>query len=434
MFRVLQRRFTFIYTFTISLILTFVIIVVVYFMFNQTLLNTQATLTNVLNEVEYKLQVDKNINQVWLSTMSSKFDTMIHIEDNGKPLLYTNTIKSPTEYDTLVNKVKELALKKDINTSIYPISFDKKLSPLLKFRGDKYEPYYSYTSMLVSANGWQTIIIIKNVTDQHLILLRYAITAFVIDLLLILFVYSFSRYFVMKTLLPVVDAQQKQKEFIASASHELRSPLAVIRAIVSSLKLNVGTSKDNLQNEYLNDIEAEAVRMSTLINDLLVLASTQAHKWSIKKEALDTDALLLDLYEAFSILASKKGRKLSIHLPDKSLPCVLADKQRLWQALTVILDNALEYTPPGKDITLKAYTKKLKMYIEIIDHGVGIPDEQKELIFNNFYRADPSKNSKEHFGLGLSIAKELILLHDGKIYVQDTLGGGATFVIELPLE
>ena len=105
----------------------------------------------------------------------------------------------------------------------------------------------------------------------------------------------------------------------------------------------------------------------------------------------------------------------------------------LKQILTILIDNALSYTKDGDTIILRAFTTKKDLVIEVEDHGVGIVDEHKKDIFRRFYREDISRKDKSHYGLGLSIAKELTELLGGKIGVVDTKNGGATFFIQLPI-
>jgi signal transduction histidine kinase len=118
------------------------------------------------------------------------------------------------------------------------------------------------------------------------------------------------------------------------------------------------------------------------------------------------DTFLIETYDLFCPLATVNGQTLSLDLPDDPLYNVQADKERLRQLLTTLIDNAIEYTPKEKNITIHACNLKKSILIEVIDHGAGISDEQKKLIFNRFYRGDKSRTSKKHFGLGLNIAKE----------------------------
>jgi signal transduction histidine kinase len=186
--------------------------------------------------------------------------------------------------------------------------------------------------------------------------------------------------------------------------------------------------------DYYKDIDEEAIRMAKLIDDLLLLTTSQAQKRSLNKETFDTEAFLIDLYEAYSLVAMKKELELKLDLPTDTLQPVFADKLRLRQAITIMLDNAISYTQPHNSIILQAFQMKQQLIIKIIDHGIGIPDDKKPFIFDNFYRTDPSRIDKNHFGLGLSIAKELISLHSGTITVSDTSGGGTTFTVEIPIE
>lgn len=166
---------------------------------------------------------------------------------------------------------------------------------------------------------------------------------------------------------------------------------------------------------------------------MLILASTDAKTWRIHKEAIDTDTYLIDLFDSFYPFCKGKEHNLTLDFPEDSLPQIYADKDRLTQVLGILIDNAISYSPAKSNITIRPYSKKSSFFIEVEDHGVGITKEEKEAIFTRFYRVDKSRNDNSHFGLGLSIAKELIELQHGKIRVTDAINGGSSFIIELPL-
>ena len=235
--------------------------------------------------------------------------------------------------------------------------------------------------------------------------------------------------FVGWSLKPVEESQRKQAQFIAAASHELRSPLAVLRSAVAALG-NDSTEKDTL----LPVIDSECVRMSRLIDDMLLLASADAKTWSLQMQTIDMDTLLIDLYESFQPSCLEKGITLCLQLPETALPPVSGDPQRIRQLLLVLLDNAKNYTPAGRSICIRAQAslQKPALALQVIDEGCGIPDECKPYIFDRFYQADSSRNDKQHFGLGLSIARELVLLHHGTITLTDSEKGGSCFTVELP--
>lgn len=132
-------------------------------------------------------------------------------------------------------------------------------------------------------------------------------------------------------------------------------------------------------------------------------------------------------------MAERKGQTLAVELPGNGLPLLTGDEQRLKQTLTILLDNALRYTPEGGSVLLKAERRGRGIRIQVIDTGPGIADDHKAHVFDRFYREDKSRTGKEHYGLGLSIAWELVRLHGGKIIMEDTDGGGLTVKIDIPL-
>ena len=219
-------------------------------------------------------------------------------------------------------------------------------------------------------------------------------------------------------------------EFVASASHELRSPVTVMGLSIASLEKS---RNEEDTNKFICSLKHECTRMSRLVNDLLTLAGSDINAVPLNSEKIDVQTLLLSLYEHYTSLAVSSGLKLTINLPDCPIPVLNGDYQRLYQALSAILDNALFYTPSGGNVKLGYYPGRKKLTIYVSDTGTGIKGENKGKIFDRFFREDPARSRKEHYGLGLSIAKEIVNSHSGKIYVKDTEGGGSTFVIVLPI-
>lgn len=147
--------------------------------------------------------------------------------------------------------------------------------------------------------------------------------------------------------------------------------------------------------------------------------------------SVEPDTLLLNLYEAFQPIAAEKNIALSITLPEENTPTLTGDKERITQVLSILLHNALSYTPAGGSVRLILTCHGKNILFSVEDNGPGIPDTEKERIFERFYRSDKSRSKKGHFGLGLCIAAEIIHAHRGKISVKDTPGGGSTFIVAL---
>ena len=241
-----------------------------------------------------------------------------------------------------------------------------------------------------------------------------------------------SKILIRKAVKPTEKAMQSQKDFIAAVSHECKAPLA---AILSSAEMieSVPNIPDTV-TDHVRVIDAEVSRMSRLIRDLLLLSSIDAGNWSFHMDEVNVDTLLINLYTKFERICRKKDIQLQLNIPDECCPPLYSDADRLDQIISIFLDNAVSYSPPESEISLNASVRKNELIFTIIDHGIGISEKEKPFIFDRFYQSDKSRTQREHFGLGLSIANDLVHKLEGKIKLCDTPGGGCTFKIFLPLK
>ncbi len=253
-----------------------------------------------------------------------------------------------------------------------------------------------------------------------------------IDLAAVLLFALFSWFFTGILLRPIQESHQRQTHFIAAASHELRTPLAVILSSAECFK-NVDSAQ---QDSFLNTIRQEGLRMSRLIEDMLTLTESDIHRFSIQKNPVELDTLLLNTCEAFEVLAKEHSLSLSLALPDTPLPMCICDPDRIRQVISILLHNAVSYTQAqGKirvSLTHKRASGKANFFLSVSDNGIGISDEDKKKIFDRFFRAEKSRSAKGHFGLGLSIAFEIVHAHHGNITVADSKEGGSVFTVCLP--
>ncbi len=237
-----------------------------------------------------------------------------------------------------------------------------------------------------------------------------------------------------KALAPTALAMRRQKEFIAAASHELRSPLAVVKTSLDAAR-HAATPAES--GDFLHNAEAETDRMARLVDDLLLLANGDLDKLPARLEPTAPDNICIDVYEQFYLVARQRRHPLTLTLPEEAVPMIRADADRLRQLLAILLNNALDHTPAGTPVelilTCEQGTKSASVLLTVQDHGPGIPDAEKERIFDRFYSADPSRTSKQNFGLGLSVAKELARLHRADLVLEDTPGGGARFTVRFVL-
>lgn len=146
---------------------------------------------------------------------------------------------------------------------------------------------------------------------------------------------------------------------------------------------------------------------------------------------LAPDTFLLDFAESMEPLAKKQKRRLAVSLPGNAVPQVEVDAYRLRQLLTILVDNALYFAPLDSEIELSLVAKGGRVRFMVADHGPGVTNADKKRIFERFYRGQNAEGNPRHYGLGLAVAAELAALHGGRLWVEDTPGGGATFCLEL---
>lgn len=427
MFKKLHRHLTIICTIITSLILLVVSFASLFISERSLLKNENAIFINGYNAVYSYLINQTNITTNWIVQMEESNSSFIYIEDNGTPLNYEN-INSDSLRKEIITLAKETAL----NSYAFDISSINKNSTLIShleftINDNSLGKYYVSCGYIPREAGFIGTLNIYSLANYQKEIYLLRLFFLLLNIFAIAALFVFSWFFTKKAIKPIEESRQRQTEFIAAASHELRSPLAVIKTSASALKY----AEKQYFSKFLTTINSESLRMSRLINDMLILASADNKSWSINLEAIDLDTVLLNTYEAFQYLAQSKGIILNINLPPNPIGKCSCDKQRIEQVLSILIDNAISYSKETGNVTLTLEERNNFIDISIIDHGIGISDEDKKHIFDRFYRSDKSHHSQEHFGLGLCIAQEIILLHKGKLVVCDTPGGGTTFVVKL---
>ncbi|MCJ7828283.1 MAG: HAMP domain-containing histidine kinase [Dehalococcoidia bacterium] len=227
----------------------------------------------------------------------------------------------------------------------------------------------------------------------------------------------------------VKHSQQMLRDFVADVSHELRSPLTSIKGFAQAMVDGTAKGKE-AQLKAATVIEDESKRMMRLVEELLEFSRLESGQITMVKEPVDLKELLHQCYEIFLMHAEEKGVKLKKDI--EPLPPIIGDIDRLEQVFSNLLDNALKHTPSGGDINIIArHPNPNFAEISITDTGPGIPAEQMRHVFERFYRADPSAG-KAGAGLGLAIARQIVLAHRGDIMAKSILGKGTEFVVRLP--
>lgn len=224
------------------------------------------------------------------------------------------------------------------------------------------------------------------------------------------------------------ELAQMQTDFVAHVSHQLKTPLSLLSAATETLQMDRIRSPEKL-GEYLDTIRAEAARLSTLVQRVLEFSRVQQQR-SYEFEHVDFGALTRETVDAFAHGLSRHQVRFDVHL-DGPGPYVRADPAALEQVLANLLDNAVKYSGPIKEITVRVRSERSLAIVEIADRGVGVSPADQARIFERFYRA-PSGAHRPGFGLGLPIVRELVHAHGGRVDVTSTPGVGSTFRVSLP--
>ena len=226
---------------------------------------------------------------------------------------------------------------------------------------------------------------------------------------------------------PAVSAWRKEKRFIAQTSHELRTPVAVIRtaAEVYDIDSSFETTKRNVEI-----IKREVGHMEKMINDLFFLSRADMKQLKLSKESFNLSMILLETYIGAEVLANAKSIQFEDFEPKTAN--VYADISMIRRLFIILLENAMDYTPPGGTVSLSVQIRGKMVSVSVSDTGVGIAKKEHRQIFKRFYRIDDSKAAnKGNSGMGLAIAKWIVKKHRGKIYVTSAPGQGSTFTVTL---
>jgi heavy metal sensor kinase len=220
------------------------------------------------------------------------------------------------------------------------------------------------------------------------------------------------------------------RQFSADASHELRTPLTIMRGEIELALRN--PKAPEVYRAVLESALEEIMRMTAIIDNLLVLAKADQGTYHADFSEVDLTALVRELFEDSEVLAERKEIRVALRGMDHIT--IVGDRLRLRQLILNLIDNAIKYTPRGGSVTLALGRDNGSARIDVIDTGIGIPPDEQAKIFDRFYRVDKARSREQGgSGLGLSIAKWIAELHRGTITVSSAPNSGSTFTVLLPL-
>jgi signal transduction histidine kinase len=235
-------------------------------------------------------------------------------------------------------------------------------------------------------------------------------------------------YMARRAVRPVREAFDRQRAFIADASHELKTPLTLIRVDTEVLQ---GNLQDPDDRELADEVLAETDRMGKILSDLLTMARLDAGALDVARKPFDLTNLIEEETERFRVRATREGVRLEVRAPDELL--ATGDPARTGQILAALLDNALRFTPSGGSVEVRASRQDGTVEATVTDTGPGIPPEHLARIFDRFYRAESARTREGGgTGIGLAIARGLARAQDGDLEAANAKDGGAVFRLKLP--
>lgn len=223
---------------------------------------------------------------------------------------------------------------------------------------------------------------------------------------------------------------QIKNDFVSIASHELRTPLAVILGYATFLKDNV----QGQASEQLDIVLNSAIKLRSLIDDMVNLRHIQTNNLHIERSIFSLKSLIIDVIKEFSQIISTKRLILTTKFTPDDTPLNLdGDRQKIYLVFANLINNAIKFTSEGGRIHISVELKDHKYWINVVDTGIGIPKAEYSKIFDQFYQVEPPLTRKyQGMGLGLSIAKGMVEVHNGRIWVESVVGKGSKFVVVIP--
>jgi signal transduction histidine kinase len=267
--------------------------------------------------------------------------------------------------------------------------------------------------------------------DDHLFTLKWLL---IIGLPLTLFLIALASWWLAGLAMrPVYQSYNQIQQFTADAAHELRTPLAAVRATVESVlqlpRLSEAESRSTLQI-----VERQNHRLSQLVQDLLLLSRMDMQRTMAKQQPCCLNDLISDVVEEFAALAVAAEVKLDVKINSPQALYVLGDEEQLYRLLANLVTNAIQYTPNGGLVIVTSERDDAYAIVKVQDTGIGIPGAAQSRIFDRFYRVNSDRSrATGGSGLGLAIAQAIVKTHQGSIQVHSEVGKGSTFTVRLPL-
>lgn len=395
----LRKKIFWIIQLSLSIIILGVVIVFAGFNYKNTLTSSTMFMDRIEGREDIKSDIPKPDN---MRVDGDPF--MVNIEGVYKIEISNNNVIK--ESNNVTDKIREFAIKLSNSNS-----------------DEGYIGNYIYKIRKIGNTGKEITLMESKETINRLKMT--VLVSIIIGVIGIIVVYIIAKKISRTIVKPVEDSFEKQKQFVSDASHELKTPLAVIEANADVLQDKVG------DNKWITYIQNEIKSMDKLVNDLLTLSKMENsnninyQKFDLSKEAKMSVAV-------FESMIFEKEIKLETNIEDGI--CITGDKEDIKHIVSIILDNAIKHTEKNNKIIVNVQKEKNEIKIEIKNQGQPIPIGEEEKIFERFYRVDKARNrSEKRYGLGLAIAKGIVEKYNGTIKAVSK-DGFTTFIVKLSIK
>lgn len=398
MIKSLKRKFIFSAFIIMTIVMAIILGLVNFFMYSQTIKRTENMLSFLVNnDFSNRSEEHKNINN---NSGQFKLFPSFDYKDNLNTFVVTiDNDGNISEYSDRLHTSFTQEEKYELSNKIINENSEKGI----------YDEFY----YLLNKKENKTILAVTDISQQQAMLKQLLIISFIIYIVSICVVILIALFLSNWVIRPAKTAIQKQKQFIADASHELKTPLTIIKSNADVLESELG------ENKWVGYIQSESLRMSELVNDMLYLAKYDDNKFDIYE--FDLSSAVTQASLPFESIAFEKEVKFDTYIT----PGInyTGDKKAMKQLITILLDNALKNTEKNGKVEINLTTNKKNILIKVSNTGVPIPKDDLEKIFDRFYRYDNARSRKNGgFGLGLSIANAIVTKSGGTINVRSKNG------------
>jgi two-component system sensor histidine kinase CiaH len=381
MIKKLQKKLTTLLIFLLTIIWIGILLLFLNSTYKNNLKDVKEDVRSALREIKWKN---------FIRTQGTALD----LEDIGYCVFQIDDYKQPhILFQTFTNKTDEELLR-----------YAKKYSLTWKKTHQTYKYIYIYKLRK------KQLMLISSAPALQATIPAIVLCIFLLFGGLILFTFS-SRIISRWLTQPIEDMISSEKKFISNASHELKTPLAVIRANTQLLQKEI--SADNKHLEYIHQ---ETERMIVLVNKMLTLVRLDTAQNQAQPKRFRVDEALYDIIYPMESVAYEKKIRMTVDIQEEMYIDGIEDQ--IQNLLSILLNNAISYTPEYGEIVIRAYIQAKKFYLKVSNSGDPIPEEIRDRLFERFFRADEAREDNGHYGLGLSIASSIAANHGGRIRVD----------------